>query len=79
MVLGTSGANLWGNLLKGKGTIQANNKSRSGFSLLPHPLHTFEIQKYHQDKLIFDGVYSRNIWPKTKFGACLTNHDPQNP
>lgn len=61
MLLGTLGANLRGNLLKGKGTIQANNQSRSGFSLLPHPLNTFEIQKYNQDKLIFDGVYSRNI------------------
>ena len=59
MLLGTLGANLRGNLLKG--TIQANNQSRSGFSLLPHPLNTFEIQKYNQDKLIFDGVYSRNI------------------
>ena len=33
----------------------------------PHPLTSFEIQKYYQNKHRFDGVYSSDNLPKTKF------------
>ena len=29
--------------------------------MLPHPLTNFEIQKYYQNEIRFNGVYSRNI------------------
>ena len=34
--------------------------------MLPHPLTNFQIQKYYQIKLRFNGVYSRNNLPKIK-------------
>ena len=34
--------------------------------MLPHPIRNFEIQKYHQNEAKFNGIYSRNSWPKTK-------------
>ena len=30
----------------------------------PHPLTSFEIQKYYQNEPKFNGVYSRNNLPK---------------
>ena len=30
----------------------------------PHPLTNFEIQKYYQDEPRFNGVNSRDIYPK---------------
>ena len=30
----------------------------------PHPLINFEIQKYYQNEVKFNGVYSRNNSPK---------------
>ena len=42
--------------------------------MLPHPLTNFEIQKYYQNEPKFNGVYSRNILPKTKEGAYVINH-----
>ena len=33
----------------------------------PYPLTNFEIQKCYQNKSRFNGVYSRNNLPKTKF------------
>ena len=33
----------------------------------PYPSTSFEIQKYYQNESIFDGVYSRDNLPKTKF------------
>ena len=40
-----------------------------GFLILPHPLTNFEIQKYHQNEPIFNGVFSRNnLTKKIKMG-----------
>ena len=33
----------------------------------PYPSTSFEIQKYYQNESRFDGVYSRDNLPKTKF------------
>ena len=42
----------------------------------PHPLTNFEMQKYYQNKSIFNGVYSRNYLPKKmKDGAYVINLD----
>ena len=35
----------------------------------------FEIQSYYQNKLRFNGVYSRNKLPKIKDGVCVINLD----
>ena len=43
--------------------------------MLPHPLTTFEIQKYYQNKPKFNGVCSRNNLPKIKDGAYVINLD----
>ena len=41
-----------------------------------HPLANFEIQKYYQNELRYDGVYSRENLPKTiKNGAYVINFD----
>ena len=32
----------------------------------PHPLTNFEIQKYYQNELMFNGVYSRHNLRKLK-------------
>ena len=47
----------------------------------PHPLTNFKIQKYYQNEWKFNGVYSRDNLPKTKFnnkikdGAHVINLD----
>ena len=41
----------------------------------PHPLTNFEIQKYYQNKTIFNGVFSRNNLPKIKDGAYVIRLD----
>ena len=41
----------------------------------PHPLTNFEIQKYYQNELRFNCVYSRDNLPKIKDGAYVINHD----
>ena len=43
--------------------------------MLPHPLTNFEIQKYYQNDLKFNDVYSRNNLPKIKDGAYVINLD----
>ena len=44
--------------------------------MLPHLLTNFEIQKYYQNELRFNGVYSRNKLPKQiKDGAYVINLD----
>ena len=43
--------------------------------MLSHPLTNFEIQKYYQNELKFNGVYSRNNSSKVKDGACIINLD----
>ena len=35
------------------------------FLMPPHPLTSFEIQKYYQNEPRFNGVFSRNNLPKT--------------
>ena len=39
----------------------------------PHPLTNFEIIDYFKSEPRFNGVYSRNILPKLKKGAYVTN------
>ena len=41
----------------------------------PHPLTSFEIQKYYQNEPKFNGVYSRDNLPKIKDGAYVINLD----
>ena len=47
----------------------------------PYPLTNFEIQKYYHNEPRFNGVYSRDNPPKTKFnekikdGAYVINFD----
>ena len=41
----------------------------------PHRLTTFEIQKYHQNKSRFNGVYSGGNLPKLKDEAFVINLD----
>ena len=47
-----------------------------GFSMPPHPLTNFEIQKYYQNERRFSGVFSRNnLCQKIKDGAYVINLD----
>ena len=39
----------------------------------PHPLTSFEKQKYDKNEPRFSGVYSRNNLPKLKDGAYVIN------
>ena len=42
----------------------------------PHPLTSFEIQKYYQNERVFNGSYSRDNLPKTiKDGTYVINFD----
>ena len=41
----------------------------------PHPLTNFEIQKYYQNKPKFNGVYSRNNFPRTRDEAYVISLD----
>ena len=43
--------------------------------MLSYSLTSFKIQKYYQNKLKFNGVYSRNNLPKIKDGAYVINLD----
>ena len=44
--------------------------------MLPHPLTTFEIQKYYENEPRFIGVFSRDNLPKKiKDGAFVINFD----
>ena len=43
--------------------------------MLPHPLTSFEIQKYYQNEPRFSGVYSRDNLPRIKDGAYVINLD----
>ena len=36
----------------------------------PHPLTSFEIQKYHKNKPKFKGFYSRDNLLKKRMGQC---------
>ena len=41
----------------------------------PHPLSNFEIQKYYENESRFNGVYSRDNFPKIKDGVYVINLD----
>ena len=41
----------------------------------PHLLTNFAIQKYYQNEIRFNGVYSRNNLSKMKNGAYIINLD----
>ena len=41
----------------------------------PHPLIDFEIQKYYQNKPIFNGVCLSNNLSKIQYEACVINFD----
>ena len=43
--------------------------------MLPHPLTYFEIQKYYQNELRFNDVYSRDNLQKIKDEAYIINLD----
>ena len=43
--------------------------------MLPHPLTSFEIQKYYENEPKFNGVYPRNNLSKTKDGTYIINLD----
>ena len=43
--------------------------------MLPHPLTNFEIQKYYQNELRFNGSFSRDNLPRIKDGAHIINLD----
>ena len=46
------------------------------FSIPPHPLTNFKIQKYYQSKHRLNEVYSRdNLSNKIKYGAHIINLD----
>ena len=48
---------------------ETTTKNKKNFLMLPHPLTNFEIQKYYQNLIMFNGVYSRDNLPKTKDGG----------
>ena len=84
MLLGTLGARLLGNILTGQeinwageGIVRTGygNNNKKGFSMPPHPLTNFEIQKYYQNNPRFNGVYSRDNLPEIKDGAYVINLD----
>ena len=63
---------------KGKRVLRAaygNNNSEMDFSILPHPLTNFEIQKYYKNEPRFNGVFSRDNLRKIKDGAYVINLD----
>ena len=41
----------------------------------PHPLTNFEIQKYYENELKFNGIYSRNNLIKIKDETYVINID----
>ena len=44
--------------------IKDRNIKKNGFLMPPHPLANFELQKYYQNELRFNGVYSRDNLPE---------------
>ena len=44
-----------------------------GFSMTPHPLTNFEIQKYCENERRFNGVFSRDNMPKKNKGWGIRN------
>ena len=57
-----------------------SHNNLNGFLMPPHPLTNFKIQKYYQNKLRFNGVFSRDNLPERssteiKDGAYIINLD----
>ena len=88
ILLGTLGASLLGNLLAVKGILRAGLGEKKekefkiwlwktmGFLMPPHPLTSFEIQKYYQNEPRFNDVFSRNnLHKKTKDRTYIINFD----
>ena len=72
MLLGILGADLLGNILTGKDTIQTGEGtswSRKGLLVPSNLLTNFEIQKRYQHKIKLNSVYSRNNLSKIKDGT----------
>ena len=46
-----------------------------GFLMPPNPLANFEIQKYYQNELRFNGVYLRDNLPSIRDEAYVINLD----
>ena len=56
--------------------MDLNNLQLKNFFIPPHPLRTFEIQKYYQNEARFNGIYSRDNLPnKINNGAYVINLD----
>ena len=70
MLLGTLGTSLLRNMQPGKDVLRAGEgtKCRVGFLMLLHPLTNFEIQKYCQNELKFNGTLSGINLPKRGWG-----------
>ena len=76
MLLGTLGAGLLGNMLAGKGIVRADYELKNSFLILSHHLTNFDSQKYYENKLKFNCVFSRDNLPKTiNNGAYVINLD----
>ena len=86
MLLDTLDASLLGNILADKGMDRAGERFiRAGYGysikkkknlISPHSLTNFEIQKYYQNKLRFNGNYfSDNLPDKTNDRAYVINLD----
>ena len=43
--------------------------------ILPHPFTIFELQKYYQNRLKFNVIYSKNNLSKIKDGKYIINFD----
>ena len=52
-----------------------NTIKQSEFLMPPHPLTNFEIKKYYQNQLRFNGVYSRDNVPRIRDRAYVINLD----
>ena len=78
MLLAIIGASVVGNMLGGKGFIQASKgiiRSDQVFSFHLNPLTDFEIQKFCRNSPKFKGVCSRNTSCKIKDGTYGINLD----
>ena len=68
MLLGILGASLLGSMLTAnkeeKGIVRAGYGSKIDFLIPPHPLTNFEIEEYYQNEPRFNGVSSRDNFPK---------------
>ena len=47
--------------------------------ILPHPFTNFELQKYYQNRLKFNVIYSKNNLSKIKDGKYIINFDNYGP